>query len=99
MCPHEKSKPPPFKILFKVQDVIRDSKLHGHTASIPEIVQGAAPAVVAPELHRETDDLLSTLLKKTGGSQRIHAAAHSNSNHPQNPFKTFLIASDARTLQ
>src|SRR5262245_25622714 len=83
ICRDKRSNDCRFKILFKVQDVIGNSELRGHTASVPEIVQRTAPSVVAPELHRETDDLLSALLQQSGGCGRIHAAAHRNSNHLQ----------------
>src|SRR6186997_2250058 len=51
------------EVLFEVQDVVGNSQLRGHTSSVPEVVERTAAAVIAPKLHRETDDLFTALLQ------------------------------------
>src|SRR5437870_9287078 len=59
ICLDERRHDRVLEILFKIENVVRNSELCGYTSSVPEIVQGTASAVIAPKLHRETDDLFS----------------------------------------
>ena len=50
------------EIVLEVQNIERNLQVHGHTPGIPQIVQGAASAVIFPQLHGKADDLLALLL-------------------------------------
>src|SRR5262245_47467411 len=55
------------EILFKIQNIVGNSELYSYPARVPEIVQRAASTVVSPELHGQTDDLLSAFLQQCCG--------------------------------
>src|SRR4029079_5937132 len=77
------------KVAFEVQDVEREIEFFGDAACIVNVVERAAtrrqrvavfvdidPATLIPELHRETDKLVSLFLENCRGRGRIHATTH-----------------------
>ena len=61
---NERSNDGVLKILFQVQDVVWNAELSGDTTGVPQIVERAASAVIAPKLHREADDLFASLFQQ-----------------------------------
>jgi hypothetical protein len=68
----------PFEVIAKVEDVMLNSKPVGHAAGIVDVAHCATTGVgrSAPELHRDTNDLVTGIEQQRSSDGRIDTPRH-----------------------
>jgi hypothetical protein len=88
-----------FEIIAKIEDMMIYTNRVGSPTGIEHIADRTAALVgrPAPKLHRDADDLMTSLEHHGSGHRRIHAARHCHHYLHYNDLTQTQRATSART--